>query len=1002
MKKFVYLYPIIGNPPNPNDPGAINLLDNKSVTKFVELPVRRSCGVVGYLSDPCEGFNYNLCGIDSPYFQPVCVSYDKKPCEIPEGYSKISFKYVRLVQNQANVVLNLTSVDNPYIGQLGNNNPAYLSLVGFHMPIVDLFSNEPNDDIHGQKFAQLLSQGSNMYTEYVGDNIYNLYISIAWVERMFGIDICKERLKLVGPDGFLFSEVSTPACCELNTELLCPIEPGFVGIEFTVSPGNANAYSFSLTFDSIGCNLRPNYFRLNFSGSRNGSFDQAALDQSIISQIPAQRAGIKIEQKGPGKFLLKISQAYLLYNYRWDDGVDSISFCNYSVLVCDIRNVVVNAQSTLLCCNRVNANSCAGLPNFLRFSYTIEESNYNMPQPIQPGAMNGNGVHVYIPGITVVNESNFSDNLANSAEYMAMWVPNNATYEQYLDYVESRWQWLFQGSAIGKGFVRRIGNRFDIFIDRNVYRNSVFPVGQTDCDTRIFVYQLRSLNIHQPFITTIDFKTRINTGEPESLRGELPYQLGNTPLKLSYVGSSSKGICCPKLEELPDCCPCSEYTLCSTVGLLNSRLQDYIMSLPLNTGQSVIEVYPRMTGDRLLETLKRSFAELLDIEYENECYYLNITSKENKHVSNKDLDTVIIETALYPKTNCNYSYVGAVFIQKLNGRLHTAATISISTSKGAVIPRRLHDYVEGRWSRPFGFTESASVCAPDPDCREEDNTFKEDCVKCKEVCQETDLLYFQFQMPDNYNRWSDDANNAYYSNICTSEDYCWVDRSVANQQDSKWFATVEVISNGSIQNIHFDEFVNRSFVGYLGDGRFVQQIAIDPTALPDSFYFRFRFKGGEKEVVVYTEPYMKVGCQDTLVLEGVYPDTGKASIDCLGNTYEIPRQYIGSVYKHKLKMRIPGVINYDSFEIKSTQTNNRTIKTSTSANYKIRTMPLPPYVAERIKTILESQYIYVNGEEYAFDGNVSRSNNDGSMWLMEITLSKVDRSCSQINFSCIS
>jgi hypothetical protein len=1001
MKKHVYLYPIIGNPPTNNPDDTIHLLDNKSVTKFVELPVRRSCGVIGYLSDPCEGFNYNLCGIDSPYFQPVCVNYDKKPCELPEGFSKITFKYVRLSQNQANVVLNLTNVENPYIGQLGNNNPAYLGLIGFHMPIVDLFSNEPNDDIHGEKFAELLSGSSNLRTEYVGDNVYHMYINIAWVERLFGVNICNQRLKLVGPDGFLFSEVSTPVCCEANTELLCPIEEGFVGIEFTVNPNNANHYSFSLTLDSVGCNVRPGYFRLDFSDTRNGSFDQATLDQSIIAQVPSQRAGIKIEHRGPGQFLLKLSQAYLFYNFRWDAGVDSIHFCSDSVLLCDIRNVVANVRSTLLCCSRVNSNSCEGLSNFLQFSYSIEPGNYNMPQNIPPGYTNGNGVHVYIPGITVPAESNFRDNLINSAEYMAMWVPNNATYEEYLDYVESRWQWLFQGSAIGKGFVRRIGNRFDIFIDRRVYRNWTFTEGKTDCDIHFYVYQTVLLDVtHSLFVSTIDFKTRIYTGNPGDFREEITRRIQNLNMRLLYTGKGSAGICCPK-KALPACCPCSEFSLCNMMGILNSALQNWLNSLSLGSNQSVIDIYPKATGERILQRIAIYFPELTDIKYEEECYYLSISSRENRHPSNRDLDTVIMEIALYPKESCNHTYIGAVLMQKINGALHTSATISKSISPGPLVPDRLHDFADGRWTRPLGFVGSESVCLPDPDCGEEDE-YKEDCTKCKEACLETDLLYFQFQMPDPYNRWSSDPNTPYASSVCTSEDYCWVDRSVANQQGSKWFATVEVISNGRIQNVRFDEFVNRSFVGYLGEGRFVQQIAIDPTALPDTFYFRFRFKGPEGEVVVYTEPYMKVACQDTVVLEGVYPDTGKASIDCLGNTYELPKQYIGSVYKHKLKMRIPGVINYDNFEIKSTQTNNRTIKTSTSANYKLRTMPLPPYVAERVKTILESQYIYVNGEEYAFDGNVSRSNSDGSMWLMEITLSKVDRSCSQINFSCIS
>jgi hypothetical protein len=881
------------------------------------------------------------------------------------------------------------------------------------MPIVDNFANEPDDNIHGEKFAQALSQGNYIYTEYLGNNNYQTFISIPFAQRIWGIDICKEKIKLVGPDGFLSSKVAQPLCCEYPSNIECPVEEGYVAIQFTVKPTTNNTYSFAITFDAANCNTTdPEKFILRFRGAQNNPFTLQELENSIIQQIPAQKKGIKIQREGPGKFLILLSQAFLLYNYKWNETLDTINFCNFKPIPCNVSGITLELESNLLCCSQSITNDCGALPNFVRFAYTIEPDNFNTVYNPPALSIPIDGVHVHIESITT--PPGFSpyattkQKMEASLNHMDLFVKPGMDYAAYLDYVESRWQHLFSTSAAGKGFVRRVGNRFDIFVDKDAFTFAVTPIDTPlelrGCNERIRIFQLYSNNVQLPLTKQLELKFESKLGQTSELSERnktLNLEKSGFSFPVQYKGLSGGNICCPPNIELPKCCPCSENTLCTIIGNLSSSLQDYVMSLRLQNNQSVLDVYPKMTGERLLALLKQKFSVLANIEYENECYFLTVLTTEYKNQQDPNKDAVLIEICLFPKLNCNYSYISALYIQKINNAIHTTATISKSTTKGVISPKRKHQFINNNWIRPNGYEESPAICPKDSECVEDRDEFIEDCKDCHPSCLFTDKLYFQFQMPDPYNKWEDDASIPLVKLNCDDESYCWVDRETALKKDAKWLATVEVISKSKIIDIPFDSFVENSFVGYLGKGRFVQQITINPKNLPESFYLRFRFNTLDGIVSFYTEPYMRVDCEDTIVLEGIYPDYGAAAQDCIGNTYEIPRQYIGNVYKHKLKVRIPGKITYDAFEINTTTTNKRVIKVDTKANYKVRTFPIPPYLAEQVKAILESQMILINGEEYTFDGSVSRSNNDGSMWIMDFNVTKVARSCSQINFSCL-
>lgn len=244
-------------------------------------------------------------------------------------------------------------------------------------------------------------------------------------------------------------------------------------------------------------------------------------------------------------------------------------------------------------------------------------------------------------------------------------------------------------------------------------------------------------------------------------------------------------------------------------------------------------------------------------------------------------------------------------------------------------------------------------------------------------CEISDFLYFQFAEPNvtsfQNNTPTPDPGN--WSAIIHTPDNCEV--------LGPWIAT---------QAITLDP-----------RGIPYQILTVNTQYVPCIFHISFHFNTGTRIVSYYSEPFQQVSpCQETLVIKGIYPQSGTFAYDCNGNYYGNGLTPIDEALLYDNIIRIPGTIFNDRIEIQ--QDNERSYRTSiatasrTTEIYKLRTPNLPNYVIQQIKACMEAQIVLING--IAFEGNfqLSRSNELGCTWLIETELTT--KPCIDRIFTC--
>ena len=256
-------------------------------------------------------------------------------------------------------------------------------------------------------------------------------------------------------------------------------------------------------------------------------------------------------------------------------------------------------------------------------------------------------------------------------------------------------------------------------------------------------------------------------------------------------------------------------------------------------------------------------------------------------------------------------------------------------------------------------------------------------------CGTTDLLYFQFQIPDNFNDW-----------VNGNVTHGW-----SADQAGKWLATVDIMSPYCC-SANFNEYAVKYFCGMTIDGVNIQQIVIDPTLLPPIFYLKFTFNVGHcRTLSFYTEPYQKISCEQTMLIEGEYSSIGRGSKDCLGYYYGDVRYSDYPSFRHINQYRIPGSIEHDAVLIERKEIHNiKTLTTATVSNtdtYRLRTDPIPPYVFERLRTLLLAKNMFVNDETFLFAGDLNKDNETGRMWIIDTKIKKAGK-CLTIDYTCSS
>lgn len=275
------------------------------------------------------------------------------------------------------------------------------------------------------------------------------------------------------------------------------------------------------------------------------------------------------------------------------------------------------------------------------------------------------------------------------------------------------------------------------------------------------------------------------------------------------------------------------------------------------------------------------------------------------------------------------------------------------------------------------------------------------CNEDNTSCKETDIIEFQLNLPDRLNYWDGSNPNQNF--------FIWRDNIISDFT----FGTIEAYDYETFEKIDipFNNFVVKHVVGvfkYQSEKTwsYTQIIKINPYFLPCKFYFKFTVKTMDTNTLqFYTEPFEKISCANkTLMLTGLYPEGTK---DCIGRYYGKLDKGAGNwdlendVYDNSV--RLYGEISPSSFsvetETKITTKVFRVIRSNTRENFKFRLRPIPPYMADNLKYALSAQEVLVDGTAYTFNGTVEKNNDNGLMWIPDITLQKLDI-CATNDFTC--
>ncbi|MFM9143698.1 MAG: hypothetical protein ACKOPP_06850, partial [Bacteroidota bacterium] len=268
----------------------------------------------------------------------------------------------------------------------------------------------------------------------------------------------------------------------------------------------------------------------------------------------------------------------------------------------------------------------------------------------------------------------------------------------------------------------------------------------------------------------------------------------------------------------------------------------------------------------------------------------------------------------------------------------------------------------------------------------------------------SDDLFFQFQQIDNSNGQNP---NGVFS-------YGWGYNGYPNTFVSGYIrdcCTGNIIEKSPGVNLEVMDVVgNVDFVGVYGTTNYqgveswtnIQQISINmgnlvpylQAAGTDCFYIEYIFDQQGSKYSIFTEGFTLEHCQDTVLVEGDF-----TSIDCFDQYYGDNVVGIGNWSNFQYQYRIKGVLEMQSLSISKEFVGNlqRTVSSQTSESYLLKTDRLPLQIVKMLGNLLSAPIVKVDGYEYIVDGDLTKNNDIGNQWFLEVPLKRIN--CSK-TFGC--
>jgi hypothetical protein len=283
--------------------------------------------------------------------------------------------------------------------------------------------------------------------------------------------------------------------------------------------------------------------------------------------------------------------------------------------------------------------------------------------------------------------------------------------------------------------------------------------------------------------------------------------------------------------------------------------------------------------------------------------------------------------------------------------------------------------------------------------------------------QEGDTIDFQFQqnlnsalsgVPDG---WVSAGTLATRAGAAYFEIRTCCDDTLIEVDDSAWDAIVKECYVGSFETILFDASVQSTPVQMIRFDLFEILDLIKQSGISEQcFYFKFCFTKNSAKIqnpinpanvdCFCSESFQYEKClqkeKRSVLISSLYSNT-----DCFG--YYYGNQFVdtlgGSPFVYSNEIRVPAVFEQINFEVNKSIINSsrKTTSTEICENWALRSFALPLRYMKLIVNVIAGKDLFVDGREFNFQGEVSKNNETGTRWFMEINLQRCE--CSK-NLTC--
>ena len=277
-----------------------------------------------------------------------------------------------------------------------------------------------------------------------------------------------------------------------------------------------------------------------------------------------------------------------------------------------------------------------------------------------------------------------------------------------------------------------------------------------------------------------------------------------------------------------------------------------------------------------------------------------------------------------------------------------------------------------------------------------------------------DCINFQFQFQDTLNSANAISYAQYQALPNPKIPYGWYHSTYNPTNYTIRAYMIDACTDVAVETNDFEAMIQQacvylfqdskaSYIGYPSQAwyRWGQNISICPSsATPNSFYLKFVVSNHANVTTEYfSDTYTLAGCgTSTMVIEGVY-DT----VDCRGFTYHDPSVipttrsttppyslasnclYPNRSGNYRNAFRVQGISEYVGVNIEKNIPKRfcASVITTSYPIYRVRTKPVPPYMADRMKIAMEGKYSLIDTIQVNNMAGIQRQNDVGRMWIMD-------------------